>query len=43
MVSSAVSMSRSELVRTLARIKKEHAGDPEYEELRKALPKAWPV
>lgn len=43
MVSSAVSMSQRELVRTLARIKREHADDPVYRELRKALPKQWPV
>lgn len=43
MVSSAVSMSKAELVRALARIKREHASDPEYMELRKALPKSWPV
>ena len=43
MVSSAVSMSKQELVRALARIKKEHAGDVEYEALRKELPKTWPM
>ncbi len=43
MVSSAVKTSKAELVRALARIKREHAGDPEYEELRRALPKSWPV
>lgn len=43
MVSSAVSMSKSELVRALARIKREHGGDPEYQELRKAFPKTWPL
>ncbi len=43
MVSSAVAMSKDQLVRRLARIKREHAGDPEYEELRKALPKTWPI
>ena len=43
MVSSAVDMTKAELVRTLTRIKREHADDPEYKELRKALPKAWPV
>ncbi len=43
MVSSAVDISRQELVRALARIRKEHAGDPEYEALRKELPKTWPV
>jgi len=43
MVSSAVKMSKAELVRTLARIRREHAGDPVYQELRKALPKGWPL
>lgn len=43
MVSSAVDMPKQELVRALARIKKEHSGDPEYEALRKELPKTWPV
>jgi hypothetical protein len=43
MVSSAVNMSKAELVRALARIKREHASEPEYRELRKALPKTWPV
>ncbi len=43
MVSSAVNMSQPGLVRALARIKRQHSGDPEYRELRKALPKAWPV
>ena len=43
MVSSAVNMSTHELVRALARIKREHSGDPEYEALRKELPRTWPV
>jgi len=43
MVSSAVGMSRAELVKALARIKREHGGDPDYQTLRKVLPKAWPV
>jgi hypothetical protein len=43
MVSSAVDMSKAELVRALARIKREHANDPDYKELRKAFPKSWPL
>jgi hypothetical protein len=43
MVSSAVKMSKAELVRSLSRIRREHASDTEYTELRKALPKTWPV
>jgi hypothetical protein len=43
MVSSAVNMSKPELARALARIKREHADDPEYKELRKEWPKSWPM
>lgn len=43
MVSSAVGMTKAELVRTLARIKREHAGDAEYKALRKEWPKSWPM
>jgi hypothetical protein len=43
MVSSAVKMSKAELERALARIKREHARDPEYQALRKDLPKGWPI
>ncbi len=43
MVSSAVGMTKTELTRALTRIKREHADDPEYKELRAALPKSWPV
>ncbi len=43
MVSSAVGMSKAELVRTLARIKREHGHDPEYKALRKVFPRIWPV
>jgi len=43
MVSSAVNMSKAELVKALARIKSEHANDPEYKELRKEWPKSWPM
>lgn len=43
MVSSAVDMSKAELVRALARIKREHADDAEYKKLRKVFPKDWPI
>ena len=43
MVSSAVDMSRAELVKALARIKRDHADDPEYVQLRKEWPKSWPM
>jgi hypothetical protein len=43
MVSSAIGMSKAELVRALTRIRREHAADPEYKQLRKALPTTWPV
>ena len=43
MVSSAVEMSKAELVKALARIRREHADDPEYKELRKVWPRSWPM
>jgi hypothetical protein len=43
MVSSAVGMSKAELQRTLARIKREHAADAEYRALRKEWPRSWPM
>ena len=43
MVSSAVGMSKHEVVRALGRIAREHAADPEYQTLRKPFPKAWPM
>jgi hypothetical protein len=43
MVSSAVEMSKQELIRALARIARESADDPEYKELRKPFPKNWPM
>jgi len=43
MVSSAVGMSKAELVKALARIKREHSGDTEYKTLRKEWPKSWPM
>ena len=43
MVSSAVDMDLLELHATLERLRVEHAEDPEYQKLRKALPADWPL
>jgi hypothetical protein len=43
MVSSAVGMTKQELVRALARIARDHADDAEYRALRKPFPKTWPM
>ncbi len=43
MVSSAVGMSTAELVKALARIKRERADDAEYKALRKEWPRSWPM
>ncbi len=43
MVSSALSIDNVELVRALARIKRDHSNDPAYLEIRPALPAEWPM
>ena len=43
MVSSALEMDLEELLDTLERLRREHASDPEYQELRSALPADWPL
>jgi len=43
MVSSAIDMDLVELLATLERLRVEHASDPEYLKLRKALPEEWPL
>lgn len=43
MVSSAIDMKLSDLVRALERIRLEHGDDPEYRALRKVFPKTWPM
>jgi hypothetical protein len=43
MVSSAIDMSLEELYATLERLRVEHAEDPEYQKLRRALPAEWPI
>ena len=43
MVSNVLEMDRAEVVRRLKSFKKKYAEDPEYNKLRAALPKAWPL
>jgi hypothetical protein len=43
MVSNAIGMSKTELVKALSRIKRERSDDPEYKTLRKEWPKTWPM
>ena len=43
MVSSAIDMDLVELLATLERLRVEHADDPEYLQLRQALPEDWPM
>ena len=43
MVSSAIGMSKTELVGALARIRRDHADDPDYGQLRKEWPRTWPM
>ncbi len=43
MVSSAIKMDLQELLDTLERFRHAYAEDPEYQELRGALPADWPL
>ena len=43
MVSSTIEMDLEELYATLERLRVEHADDPDFQELRKALPSDWPL
>ena len=43
MVSSSLDMELDELLATLERLRASSAGDPEYLELRSALPEDWPL
>ena len=43
MVSNAVKMSQEDVIASLKRLRAEHDGDPEYQRLRKDLPKEWPI
>ena len=43
MVSNAVKQDQKEVVAALKRLRAQHSDDPEYQKLRKDLPKEWPV
>ncbi len=43
MVSSRLKMTLKELLTALKRIKREYGRTDEYKELRKKLPKTWPM
>ena len=43
MVSSSLDMELEELYATLERLRVEHGSDPEYVQLRTALPEEWPL
>ena len=43
MVSNAVKQDQKEVVAALKRLRAQHRDDPEYQKLRKDLPKDWPV
>ena len=43
MVSNAIDLDLVELLATLERLRVEHAHDPDYVKLRKALPEDWPL
>ena len=43
MVSNVLDMTPETLVETIARFRVAYAEDPEYQEVRSALPAAWPI
>jgi hypothetical protein len=43
MVSNTLEIDLDELIGALKRIRREHASDPEYRELRGNFPKSWPM
>ncbi len=43
MVSSAIKMNLQDLLDALERFRHAYADDPEYQELRSALPADWPL
>jgi hypothetical protein len=43
MVSSALDMEIQELLDVLGRLRRDCSEDPEYQELRRALPDEWPL
>jgi chromosome segregation ATPase len=43
MVSNSLKISQEEVVKALDRLRREKDDNPEYQKLRKDLPKSWPV
>ncbi|MGH7827919.1 MAG: hypothetical protein ACREQ7_22430 [Candidatus Binatia bacterium] len=43
MVSNTLQMKQGELVKALERLRKKYGANPEYQKLRKDLPKDWPL
>jgi hypothetical protein len=43
MVSNSLKISQQEIVAALKRLRAQHSDDPEYQKIRKDLPKNWPV
>jgi hypothetical protein len=43
MVSNSLDMELQELLDMLRRLKRDCGKDPEYQELRRALPEEWPL
>ena len=43
MVSNAVKMDQKDVIAALKRLRAQHSADPEYQKLRKDLPKDWPI
>jgi hypothetical protein len=43
MVSNSLKMTQKEIVAALKRLSKKHSDDPEYQKLRRELPKDWPL
>jgi hypothetical protein len=43
MVSNVLEISEEDLMTVLLRLRNEHADDPDYRELRGALPPEWPI
>ena len=43
MVSNSLNIALPELLNTIERMRKEHGGSEEYRNLRKELPKDWPL
>ena len=43
MVSNSLKIDQEEIIEALARLRREQAGNPEYQKLRLELPEDWPV